>query len=60
MTAYGVTSRAMYDYNSGNDTDDLSFDGRSIFRHIIYPSYYLMYGSTDTELQKLDGESPVR
>ena len=54
MTAYGVASRSMYNYNADNDTDDLSFDGRSVFRHIIYPSYYLMYGSTDKELEALD------
>ena len=40
--------------NEDDDDDDLAFDGRSIFRHIIYPSYYLMYGSTDNELQALD------
>ena len=57
MTAYGVASRAMYDYNSDDDTDDLTFSGRSIFRHIIYPSYYLMYGSTDTELGQLNREA---
>lgn len=54
MTAYGVASRTMYDYNNDDDTDDLTFDGRSIFRHVIYPSYYLMYGSTDNELEALD------
>jgi hypothetical protein len=54
MIGYGVTSRVMYNYNSDNDTDDLTFDGRSVFRHIIYPVYYLMYGSTDAELAALD------
>ena len=54
MIAYGIASRAMYKhYNSGN-TNDLSFDGRSIFRNIIYPSYYLMYGIADRELDALD------
>lgn len=54
MVAYGVASRAMYDYNADEDDDDLVFAGQSIFRHIIYPSYYLMYGSTDKELEALD------
>ncbi len=51
MTAYGVASRTMYNYN--NDT--LSFDGRSIFRNILYPTYYLMYGNIGDELTELDG-----
>jgi hypothetical protein len=55
MIAYGVTSRSMFNYNAANDTDDdLTFDGRSVFRNILYPTYYLMYGSQDTELQALD------
>ena len=54
MIGYGVASRTMYDYSSDPDADDLTFDGRSVFRHIIYPTYYLMYGSTDRELQALD------
>jgi len=52
MSAYGVASRAMYNYN--NDT--LSFDGRSIFRNILYPVYYFMYGSLGNELDALDGK----
>ena len=55
MIAYGVTSRSMFNYNADNNTDDLTFDGRSVFRNILYPTYYLMYGSQDDELQKLDG-----
>ncbi|CAF0766794.1 unnamed protein product [Rotaria sp. Silwood1] len=54
MVAYGVTSRSMYNYNTDNNADDLIFEGRSVFRHIIYPAYYLMYGSTDNELSALD------
>ena len=54
MVAYGVASRAMYDFNADADNDDLTFDGRSIFRHIIYPSYYLMYGEIDGDTQALD------
>jgi hypothetical protein len=52
MTAYGVASRTMYNYN--NQT--LEFDGRSIFRNIIYPTYYLMYGNVGGELSDLDGK----
>ncbi len=52
MIAYGVTSRSMYIFN--NDT--LSFDGRSIFGSIIYPTYYLMYGNVGNELTELDGK----
>ena len=55
MSGYGVASRAMFDYNADNNTDDLYFDGRSIVRHIIYPTYYLMYGATDKETGQLDG-----
>ncbi|CAF1230161.1 unnamed protein product [Rotaria sordida] len=60
MIAYGVASRAMYKYNEDDKcnedahNDDLTFNGRSIFRHILYPSYYLMYGSTEKELKALD------
>ncbi|CAF4433686.1 unnamed protein product, partial [Rotaria socialis] len=53
MIAYGVASRAMYNY-SDPDPNDLTFDGRSIFRNILYPTYYLMYGSTDNELTALN------
>jgi hypothetical protein len=52
MIAYGVTSRAMYIYN--NIT--ISFDGQSIFRNILYPTYYLMYGNVGNELTSLDGK----
>lgn len=52
MTAYGVASRTMYDYNS----EPLTFDGRTIFRYIVYPTYYLMYGNVDVELEKLDSK----
>ena len=51
MIAYGVTSRSMYTFT--NTT--ISFDGRSIFRSIIYPTYYLMYGNIGGELTQLDG-----
>lgn len=54
MVAYGVASRSMYNYNADSNDDDLIFNARSIFRHILYPTYYLMYGSTDDELRALD------
>jgi hypothetical protein len=54
MIAYGVTSRAMYNFDINTSNDNLTFDGRSIFRNIVYPPYYLMYGSTDGELNALD------
>jgi hypothetical protein len=56
MTAYGVTSRTMYNYNN----QILEFDGRSIFRNIIYPTYYLMYGDVNDELKNLDGNRRKR
>ena len=49
MTAYGVASRAMYDYSEA-----LTFDARSILRNIIYPTYYMMYGNVEEELAELD------
>ncbi|CAF0881591.1 unnamed protein product [Adineta steineri] len=54
MLAYGAVSRSMYDFGPDANGNDLTFDGRSIFRHIIYPVYYLMYGSTDSETGALD------
>ncbi len=55
MIGYGVASRSMYNFNNATDTnDDLTFDGRSIFRHLLYPIYYFMYGSIDGELSALD------
>jgi hypothetical protein len=54
MIGYGVASRSMYDYTGDPDNSTLTFDGRSIFRHILYPTYYLMYGSMDGELGSLD------
>lgn len=52
MAAYGVASRSMYSFT----TETISFDGRSIFRNIIYPIYYFMYGSFGNELSALDGK----
>jgi hypothetical protein len=61
MTGYGVASRAMVYYPAANGFliqdggyIDNRFDGRSIFRQIAYPVYYLMYGELDSELDNLD------
>ncbi|CAF4055197.1 unnamed protein product, partial [Adineta steineri] len=57
MTGYGVASRSMVYYSNptlfNDTTTDTSFDGRSIFRQIIYPVYYLMYGQMGNELTDL-------
>ena len=56
MTAYGVASRSMVYYpNADLFNTDTSFDGRSVFRQIAYPVYYLLYGEIDNELANLDG-----
>lgn len=52
MTAYAVASRTMYQYNE----QPLQFDGRSIFRYMVYPTYYLLYGNIGNELENLDGK----
>lgn len=52
MTAYAVASRTMFNFNSSSP---ILFDGRSIFRNLIYPTYYLMYGNIGGELTSLDG-----
>jgi len=64
MAGYGVASRSMVYYpivnNFTTETDgpiDASFDGRSVFRHIAYPVYYLLYGEFGTELDDLDSMS---
>ncbi|CAF3967063.1 unnamed protein product, partial [Adineta steineri] len=58
MTGYGVASRSMVYYSNptlfNDTTTDTSFSGRSIFRQIIYPVYYLMYGQMGNELTDLD------
>jgi hypothetical protein len=57
MIGYGVASRSMAYYPNSdlfNDPVDTAFDGRSIFRQIIYPVYYLMYGQFGNELSNLD------
>ncbi|CAF4270745.1 unnamed protein product, partial [Adineta steineri] len=58
MAGYGVASRSMVYYSNptlfNDTTTDTSFDGRSIFRQIIYPIYYLIYGEFGKELDDLD------
>jgi hypothetical protein len=61
MVGYGVASRSMVYYPKANGftTDsggsiDTSFDGRSVFRQIVYPVYYLLYGNIGNELNTLD------
>ncbi|CAF0834212.1 unnamed protein product [Adineta ricciae] len=58
MTGYGVASRSMVYYSNADlfpsENIDTSFDGRSIFRQIAYPVYYLMYGQFGNELSDLD------
>jgi hypothetical protein len=60
MIAYGVASRSMAYYPNADKLNitnfDTAFDGRSIFRQIIYPVYYLMYGQFGNELSNLDGK----
>ncbi|CAF1177771.1 unnamed protein product [Rotaria sp. Silwood1] len=58
MAGYGVASRSMVYYPNSdkfNQTNfSTAFDGRSIFRQIVYPVYYLMYGQFGNELSNLD------
>ncbi|CAF3348541.1 unnamed protein product [Rotaria sp. Silwood1] len=61
MIGYGVASRSMVYYPRANNftmetggSIDNSFDGRSVFRHIIYPVYYFLYGDFGDELTNLD------
>lgn len=61
MAGYGVTTRSMYYYQdqnglteAENGTIDTSFDGRSVFRQIMYPVYYFLHGEFGSELDNLD------
>ncbi|CAF2356522.1 unnamed protein product [Rotaria sp. Silwood2] len=61
MIGYGVASRSMVYYPTVNNftteaggSIDNSFDGRSVFRQIIYPVYYFLYGDFSDELANLD------
>ncbi|CAF4917950.1 unnamed protein product [Rotaria sp. Silwood1] len=64
MIAYGVASRSMVYYPKVNNFTretggpiDASFDGRNVFRQIIYPVYYLLYEEFHTQLDDLDNNS---
>lgn len=61
MAGYGISSRSMAYYpivnNFTTETGgpiDNSFDGRSVFRQIIYPVYYFLHGDFSNELNNLD------
>ncbi|CAF3344944.1 unnamed protein product [Rotaria sp. Silwood1] len=61
MIGYGVASRSMVYYPRANNftmetggSINNSFDGRTVFRHIIYPVYYFLYGDFGDELTNLD------
>ena len=60
MTGYGVASRSMVYYPHKGEyehyNESLWFDGRSVFRDVIYPVYYLMHGEVSGELKNLDRE----
>jgi hypothetical protein len=59
MCGYGVASRAMAFYPNRESFENVNisvaFDGRTVFRQIAYPVYYLMYGEMGYELSSLDG-----
>jgi len=64
MAGYGVASRSMAYYPKVNNFTtatggfiDTSFDGRSVFRQIAYPVYYLLYGEFGKELDNLNSMS---
>ncbi len=61
MIGYGVSSRSMVYYPIANNFTtvtggfiDPNFDGRSVFRQILNPVYYFLYGILDNELGNLD------
>lgn len=61
ICGYGVASRSMYFYQiennlttARNGTYDTKFDGRNIFRQVIYPVYYFLHGEIGGELEDLD------
>ncbi len=56
MLGYGVSSRSMVYYSNADQFNTTTaFDGRAIFRQIVYPVYYLLYDQFGNELQNLDG-----
>ena len=55
MLGYGISSRSMVYYpNADKFNTSTAFDGRSVFRQIAYPVYYLIYGEIQDELANLD------
>lgn len=40
-----------------DDSTDTTFSGRPIFRQLIYPVYYMLYGEASDERINLDSES---
>lgn len=58
IMGYGVASRSMVYHSADPSFDsepfDTSFSGRPIFRQIIYPVYYLLYGDVGSERGGLD------
>jgi hypothetical protein len=61
MIGYGVASRSMVYYPVANNFTtatggfiDTSFDGRTVFRQIIYPVYFFLHGEFSGELNNLD------
>ncbi len=64
MIGYGVASRSMVYYPTANGfttatggSIDTSFNGRAVFRQVLYPVYYFLYGQFTTELANLDSMS---
>ncbi len=62
MIGYGVASRSMVYYPIANNFTtetggpiDATFDGRGVFREILSPVYYLLYGEFGNETDSLDG-----
>ena len=58
MLGYGVASRSIVYYPHQQDytpyNSSLRFDGRTMFRDIVYPVYYLLHGTVQTELTNFD------
>jgi hypothetical protein len=64
MIGYGVCSRSMAYYPVINNFTtatggfiDTSFDGRAVFRQVLYPVYYFLHGDLGNELPNLDSMS---
>ena len=58
MLGYGVASRSIVYYPHQEDyypyNISRGFDGRTMFRDIVYPVYYMLHGTIQTELTNLD------